>query len=129
MPRVKRRPIAEVLGERIKALRSRAGMDRKALADKAKVALTSIYFMEEQPGRTTPHLRTLERVATALGCRVRDLLDDEAPPVSVAESSKAYCRLAGRLREKPIEYVRAVERLVDALDKGLDAQRGAGPGR
>lgn len=122
MARAKRRATAEVLGERVRALRVREGLDRKALADRAKVALTSVYFIEEQPGRTSPHLRTLERLAAALRCRVRDLFDDEAEPVSIGESSKAYYRLVSRLRDKPVDYIRAVERLADALDRGLASQ-------
>ena len=58
------------LGEEIKRLRVQHGLSQQALADKA--GLSRIYIAKLEAGeRISPSLPALERIARALGVRVR----------------------------------------------------------
>jgi transcriptional regulator with XRE-family HTH domain len=57
------------LGEQIKRLRARRALSQQALADAA--GLSRIYVAKLEGGERLPSLPTLERIAKALGVRVR----------------------------------------------------------
>ncbi len=61
------------VGRRVKALREQRGLSQTALARRARISKMQLYRVETD--RSSPVLRTLERVARALGVKVRDLLD------------------------------------------------------
>jgi transcriptional regulator with XRE-family HTH domain len=59
-----------LLGDRIRELREARGLSRDALA--SKVGLSAIYIRKlEDNERTSPSFPVLERLARALGVRVR----------------------------------------------------------
>ncbi|MGC2607274.1 MAG: helix-turn-helix transcriptional regulator [Silvibacterium sp.] len=60
------------LGERIRQRRSAANMSQQALADVAGLTQNAIFRLEA--GETNPQLTTLQSIAHALGCSVRELL-------------------------------------------------------
>lgn len=63
------------VAEAIKARRERAGMTQALLGDLVSVERNTIARLET--GNRRPSIDLLERLADALGCRVRDLLPEE----------------------------------------------------
>lgn len=61
----------------VRAFRKKLSMNQMDLASKS--GLSQGYICEIERGLKEPTLRTLKRLATALGVRVTDLLDDKAP--------------------------------------------------
>ncbi|MBL4849360.1 MAG: helix-turn-helix transcriptional regulator [Planctomycetes bacterium] len=107
-----------LIGERVEALRADRGLTRSALAREAGVALTSMNLLEA--GRVKPSLGTLGSLAKALGVRVVDLLDDEPPAAKPTGGSTTFYRLLDKLRDRSDDELRAVEKLVAALDKAVE---------
>lgn len=62
----------ESLGKRIKKLRRRVGLTQEMLAEKVGVSTTHIGLIET--GRRRVSLKTLQRIASAIGVKARDLL-------------------------------------------------------
>ncbi len=63
---------SEVLAQAVITLRDQEGLTQKALARKSGVSLSLVLGIES--GRNSPTLRSLERVARALGVQVVELL-------------------------------------------------------
>jgi XRE family aerobic/anaerobic benzoate catabolism transcriptional regulator len=70
-----RDPLLAALGERVKALRARKGMPRRALAAAADVSERHLASLETGVGNVSVLL--LRQVADALGCPIAELLGDE----------------------------------------------------
>lgn len=64
------------IGDRIKQARVSAGASRAELADAAGLNRTAIYYLEKGQ-RTNPTTRTLQALASALGCSLEWLLTGE----------------------------------------------------
>lgn len=64
--------MTETIGARIAALREEKGWTARQLARKADLADESVISIEE--GRGNPTVKTLEKIAEALGCTVGDLV-------------------------------------------------------
>lgn len=60
------------LGKRIKRFRRKAGLTQEQLADKVHVSTTHIGLVET--GKRRISLKTLQKLAAALGIKARDLL-------------------------------------------------------
>lgn len=60
------------LGKRIKKLRKKAGLTQEGLAEKVRVSTTHIGLVEI--GKRRISLKTLEKVASVLGLKVKDIL-------------------------------------------------------
>lgn len=60
------------LGKRIKRLRKKAGLTQEELATKINVSTTHVGLVET--GKRRMSLKTLQKVARALGVKVRDIL-------------------------------------------------------
>jgi len=67
-------PIGTV-GMKVKRLRAARGWTQAELAKRAKVARVSIARLETSPKSRRPELRTIERLAKALGVPVTELLE------------------------------------------------------
>lgn len=65
--------IYEKLGENIRKYRKKLKISQEELATKAKVDLTSVSEIES--GLRNPYLKTLHKLANALGVKIRDLVD------------------------------------------------------
>jgi len=65
--------VARILGMRIQALRAKRSMTQEALAKKAR--LSRGYLARIETGRHEPTLRTLRKLAKALGVPVTALLE------------------------------------------------------
>jgi transcriptional regulator with XRE-family HTH domain len=62
----------------IRNLRSERRMNASDLAARAGIAKATLWQIEQ--GQVSPTLRTLEKIARALGCEVTDLIADERGP-------------------------------------------------
>lgn len=60
------------LGKTIKQLRKKAGLTQEQLADKCKLSTTYVGYLEI--GQKRPSLKTLNKIATVLGVKVKDLI-------------------------------------------------------
>jgi transcriptional regulator with XRE-family HTH domain len=63
----------ERMAARLKAIRERRGLTQEQLAEKSGVSRT--YLARLETGRQDPTLSTLEKLAKALGVKVRRLLE------------------------------------------------------
>jgi len=64
-------------GERLRRMRTNAGLSVRALAEKVGVSPSFIYQLERN--ETTPSFSTLKRIGSILGTGVSVLIDDEFP--------------------------------------------------
>jgi transcriptional regulator with XRE-family HTH domain len=65
--------------ERLKYLRSEAGLTQQQLAERSGISIASLMALEQ--GRNpNPRLDTLRKLAAALGCTVGRMVDDPEPP-------------------------------------------------
>tara|TARA_R110002072_G_scaffold47902_4_gene131255 strand:+ start:4081 stop:4374 length:294 start_codon:yes stop_codon:yes gene_type:complete len=94
-------------------------MTRAALASAAKVSPTTLTLLEQ--GRAQPNLATLESVARVLGVRVADLFDEEQAARKPTSGSTTFFRLVGRLRGRTDSQLRALEKLLSAFDRAVEA--------
>jgi ribosome-binding protein aMBF1 (putative translation factor) len=62
----------EIVGSWLAQARKKAGLTQKQLADRLRVPQSQISRIEKNPDRTT--LRTMKRIAAALGVEVGELL-------------------------------------------------------
>jgi len=112
--------LAAAVGRRIRALREEREISRRALAQRAEVALTSLNLLET--GRTQPSLKTLHALARALGVRVADFFKEEPPATAPPGSeSKTFVKITERLRARDEDYLRAVDRLIRSFDAAVES--------
>ena len=82
------------LGTRIKALREERALLQKQVAEKA--GLTASKVSQIESGRLTPSLRTLGKLAHALGVSIPELLEPPGHGESVAELQKRKILVDGK---------------------------------
>lgn len=73
MARKSKDPFQVQLGERIRALRKKASLTQERLAEKAEVSVKFIGNAER--GETAVSVKTLRRIAKALGVNLKELFD------------------------------------------------------
>ncbi|MFZ5478986.1 MAG: helix-turn-helix domain-containing protein [Myxococcota bacterium] len=101
--------IRERVGRRLATIRQRAGLTQAGLGERVGMAAAEISKYER--ARRSPSLESLERLATALGVTVRELVgDEEGRP-----SDEAVEQIALRLRGQPEVTRRQAVAIVDAL--------------
>lgn len=108
-------PLLEAIGQQVRSRRVESGSSRKALARNAAISPTTLAGIED--GSVAPTIETLVKLAHALRVRVADLLEDAPPPQRPSVSTKAFHRVVARIRDRDGEYLRAVELMLDALDR------------
>ena len=64
----------QLLGEAIRGERKRASFSQETLAEKAD--LSTVFISRVERGKESPSMDSLVKIATALGVRVRDLVED-----------------------------------------------------
>ena len=97
------------LGARIRDRRLRLGLSQQALAAAAGITQNGVFRLEA--GETNPQLATLQQVAGALRCSVRDL---------VAGGSQTSPILADRFRRVRRVVEAGDEAALKAMDSGLE---------
>lgn len=96
-------------------LRSAKGYSQEELADRAGIARTQITRMEA--GTLNPTLSTLQKMASALDCEVRDLFLSSADEASAEEIVALYSQLNDAQRAEAVrmlEYLRSRGSQADA---------------
>ena len=119
------------LGVRIKALRAERGLLQKQVAEKAGLAASKMSQIES--GRLTPTLRTLRKVADALGASIPELLESssdgqslqisrkrEHPLVSFEDCAERWMVLGAGLFEGK---VRAVVATLESRGPGISTEK------
>lgn len=91
------------LGERVRTMRNRRGMVRKALAQKA--CISERYLAQLEAGRGNCSIVLLRRIACALGVAVEELVCDR-PPRSV--EAMLVTQMLERMPPEAIEEVRQI---------------------
>ncbi|AKT38429.1 helix-turn-helix transcriptional regulator [Chondromyces crocatus] len=115
-PDEERHPFLAALGSRVRLLRARRGLTRKALAKEADVSERHLANLETGLGNAS--VLVLKQVADALGCTLADLMSDEA--VSSAEGALIREILQGR-DEAALKRARiALTRLFEGNGAGPD---------
>lgn len=120
-------------GARIKAARKKAGVKQKEVA--AKMGINERGFSQWESNKRTPTLKTLSKIADAIGCEVGELLPDDIKCTQSANADNPYweriCKLADRQRTKGIQtygqglesnsadIVKRIEHLQEELIDGL----------
>jgi len=85
---------SEIIGNRIRALRSAKGWTLEILAERAGVRFETVSRVER--GVQEPTLGTLDKLCSTLGVSVRDLLpEDEGSRPSAAEVAEVMAKLNG----------------------------------
>jgi len=88
----------KALAERVRQLRKRAKLTQEALAEKAELSIQHISDLER--GRGNPTLQSLNRLSTALGVNLWDLVNSEGHALSDAELEKGILDVFRSLNRK-----------------------------
>lgn len=96
MPRQRDDQMLRTIGERVRALRDRAGLTQAQLADAA--GIEAVTLSRYECGARSPSVSTLGRIARALGVPVSDVVDDgrSLPPPVRRPAEEAALRVLAR---------------------------------
>lgn len=98
------------LGRQVASYRKAAGLTQEALAERVKVAPETISRLER--GTTVPSLKTLERIAEAMGADLKDLFDFQRGKSKADGSLDSLEKLLRNATPEEIELVRAIAAVV-----------------
>lgn len=107
--------VVALVGTRVAKFRKASGLTQEQLADQLSVAHETVSRMER--GATAPSIKTLGRIARALGVSVRDLL---APERRASEADVAIDDLVSLLKRRRPQEIRLVRKLAASLLEFLD---------
>lgn len=111
----------ERLGEKLKALRKSHGLSQQKLAAKAGFDYRYIGFLEQ--ARINPTIKTLEKVARALGVHVCDLLPDASErgkrpdTIKLNERDLLQAKIMRNLHKADYKRLKTIEKLVNVAVK------------
>ena len=115
----RRAPIEKRVAERVRSVREKLALTQADLARLARTSRSQVAAVER--GDRAPTITTLDAFARALGVPLAQIVQDDAPPE--AEGPDRVQRLALMLRDKSPAFVVAVERVVAAMDRLVEAKR------
>jgi transcriptional regulator with XRE-family HTH domain len=101
--------IQELLGKRIRGLRNKAGLTIAQLAEKANLSDNFIGCIER--GERSPTLKTLEKVASALGVEIADLFVF-SPKKKLSDAEEIKIRVEKLIEEKDDRTLQLVSRIL-----------------
>ena len=101
--------VIEKLGRRVKKLRKQLGITQEGLAEKAGLSINFIGLFER--GKNAPSLKTLQKIASALGVKIEELFRFEKKE-SADEKAKALRKLVYYLKDKDIEDIKFMSDLI-----------------
>ena len=107
--------VVALVGTRVAKFRKASGLTQEQLADQLSVAHETVSRMER--GATAPSIKTLGRIARALGVSVRDLL---APERRASEADVAIDDLVSLLKRRRPQEIRLVRKMAASLLEFLD---------
>lgn len=102
------------MGRRIRALRDERALTQAELARRSGLSQSNIVRIEA--AERSPTLGSLAKVAQGLGVSLADLMADATIDVKPAKAEKAWYRLCSTLRDRDERFLRAVERVVRAME-------------
>ena len=105
------------VGRVLTHLREGQGLSRAELARRVGTSTSQISAVES--GERSPTLDSLERLARALKVPLADLFPEEAIEAS-SRSEKIWFEIADMLRDRDVEYLRAVKELLKGFDRAVD---------
>ncbi|GEM_PF-635927 len=111
----------EKLGEKLKTLRKSHGLSQQKLAAKAGFDYRYVGFLEQ--ARINPTIKTLEKVARALGVHVCDLLPDAGErgkrpdSVKLNERELLQAKIMRNLHKADYRRLKTIEKLVNVAVK------------
>lgn len=104
------------VGNRIRDLRLRLGVSQQALASSAGLTQNGIFRLEA--GETNPQLSTLQRIASALGCSVRELV--VGIPADDPALAQLFRRVKRVIESKDPAAIRAMDNGIETAEDLLD---------
>ncbi len=105
------------LGRQVASYRKAAGLTQEAVAERAKVAPETISRLER--GSTVPSLKTLERVAEAMGVALKDLFELGTGRTRKAAALDALVRQLSNASPGDVDLVRELAKVIVAFrEKG-----------
>ncbi len=111
----------EKLGEKLQNLRKSHGLSQQKLAAKAGFDYRYIGFLEQ--ARINPTIKTLEKVARALGVHVCDLLPDAAEKgkrpdsIRLNERELLQAKIMRNLHKADYRRLKTIEKMVNVTVK------------
>ena len=105
--------LKEVVRARIRALRLERGLTQEALCERAEVSVDAVNRIEN--GTRVPTIDTLEKIASALGSSVADLLHKQA--TKPGKTAGPLRRLVTLIESEPEDVQEGVEEVVRAALK------------
>lgn len=119
------RSIQVRVGERLRQLREERALSQAELARRAGTSTSQVNAVER--GERAPTVGTLERLASALRVPVTEFFVGEKAPPRPSRSEKVWYEIVESLRERDVEYLRAVRDLLKGFDRAVGrASREAG---
>jgi len=118
------RSIQVRVGERLRQLREERALSQAELARRAGTSTSQVNAVER--GERAPTVGTLERLASALRCPVTEFFAQEKAPPRPSRSEKVWYEIVESLRERDVEYLRAVRDLLKGFDRAVGRAREAG---
>lgn len=109
------------MGEKLKALRKSHGLSQQKLAAKAGFDYRYVGFLEQ--ARINPTIKTLEKVARALGVHVCDLLPDAGErgkrpdSIKLNERELLQAKIMRNLHKADYKRLKTIEKLVNVAVK------------
>jgi transcriptional regulator with XRE-family HTH domain len=105
------------LGKRIRTLRKARGLSQAEVAGRADLNLT--FYGKVERSQTSPSVKTLSKIAYALGLSPSELLSDKTVSVPVPKKELLALEISGLLRNKSIKTILLARALVKDLLKVL----------
>lgn len=105
------------VGGRVRRLREELALSQAELARRAGTSASQINAVER--GDRAPTVGTLVRLATALKVPTSSLFDGEPTPPRPSRSEKVWFEVMESLRERDVEYLRAVRELLRGFDRAV----------
>ena len=110
-----------LVGKRIEQIRKKMGITQQEVSARADLAWG--YIGQIERGIKAASLKTLKRIADALGVPVTSFLGDEKDILKVSEKELATRDLLGLLRNRPKEQIKFVSNIAKVVLKELDKKK------
>ncbi|MFA5261802.1 MAG: helix-turn-helix transcriptional regulator [Candidatus Omnitrophota bacterium] len=85
------------LGENIRKIRFRRGMEQDELANKANI--TQSHLSKIETGESNPSLKTLKRIAKALSVDEKTFFPDDIEPISLDDEKLVFGHIDSYIRQ------------------------------
>jgi len=105
--------ILEKLGARIQEERKKARLTQEQLAERVDLSVNYIGYIER--GKQAPYLKTLERIAEAIGVEVYELFLFKKEERNISDEDSAIKDLLLTLHNRPPEEIRFIASILKQI--------------